>query len=161
MKQIFYALIDSRSDCTAETHLAWGDLQAITDALIEECDLIINSFLDDMTMEDLEAEYYCEFEDYKALKDCDSPTEEMIASFTFTLSDCSVNVGCLVEGYQELVKAFSEYTKDKWTLDIWSMVPDIEETEENLQALDDELRSLNEDLDDDRDLQFFVEKDEL
>lgn len=161
MKQNLYALIDSRSDCEAVTHLAWGNLRNIADSLIEDCESVVQSYLDDMTMEELEAEYYCEFEDYKALKICDAPTEEMLASFTFTLSDCSVNVGCLVEGYQELVKAFSEYTEDKWTLDIWSMAPDIEETEENLQALDDELRSLNDDLDDDRDLQFFVEKEEL
>lgn len=36
-----------------------------------------------------------------------------------------------------------EYRADKESLAYWNMVPEIEETEENLSRLDNELRSLN------------------
>lgn len=154
---MYYALIDMRASCSAQTTLAWGSLKDIADYLLSECQLLIQN-TDDMSMEELEEEYYCEFDNFKKLSEYDDPSFEMVASFSFTLSDCTIDVGRLVEGYPELVKAFDEYKTDKWTLDCWSMVPEIEETDENLAQLDDELRSLNDDLSRE-DYEFFVEAD--
>lgn len=154
---MYYALVDMRGSCSAQTALAWGRLKDIADFLISECQLLMEN-TDDMSMEELEEEYYCEFDDFKKLSNCTDPSLEMLESFSFTLSDCTIDVGCLVEGYPELVKAFDEYKSDKWTLDCWSMVPEIEETDENLVRLDDELRSLNDDLSCE-DYEFFVEND--
>lgn len=42
-----------------------------------------------------------------------------------------------------MVKVWDEYRADKESLAYWNMVPEIEETEENLSRLDNELRSLN------------------
>ena len=83
----------------------------------------------------------------------------MIMNYSFVIDDCTIVVGCLVEGYSELVKAWDEYKSDKWTLDCWSLVPEIEETDETLSQLDDELRSLNEDFDNDEHV-FFIEDEE-
>lgn len=141
---MYYALIDMRSDCEATTALARGSLKEISDSLIYESKLIFESF-GNLQLEEFEEEYYCEFDDYKSLSTCDDPTEEMIKSFSFTLDDCTISVGCLVEGYSELVKAWDVYKSDKWSLDCWSLVPEIEETEENLSQLDEEMRSLNDD----------------
>ena len=152
---MYYALIDMRSSCVAMTALAWGTLQEISDTLIAECQQLMEN-TDDMSMEELEDEYYCEFDDYKELEDCDNPTASMIESFSFTLSDCTIDVGCVVEGYSALVRAWNKYKSDKLTLDCWKLIPAIEETDENLFRLDLELRSLNDDLARD-DYEFFVE----
>ena len=154
---MYYALVDMRGTCDAITSLAWGSLKDIAAMLISECEILMQS-TDDMTMEEFEEEFYCEFEDYKKLVDCDDPTTEMIAGFSFTLSDCTIDVGCLVESYAELVEAFKDYASDKMTLDCWRMVPEIEETEDNLSELDEELRSLNDDLSR-YDYKYFVEAD--
>ena len=158
---MYYALVDMRGTCCATTALAWGDFKQIADMLISECETLISDTcdLDNLSEEELEEEYYCEFDAYRELAECESPTEQMLKSFSFVLGDCTVDVGCLVEGYAALVKAFEEYTEDKWTLDAWSLVPDIEETEENLCRLDEELRSLNDDLSL-GEYEFFVEKEE-
>ena len=141
---MYYALIDMRSSCVAITALFWGTLQEIADSLIAECQLLMKN-TEDLSIDKLEEEYYCQFEDYKKLDDCDRPTLSMIDSFSFTLSDCTIDVGCVVEGYSALVKAWEEYKADKWTLECWRLIPEIEETDENLSELDDELRSLNDD----------------
>ena len=154
---MYYALVDMRSSCIALTALAWGSLNDIASMLISECDMLMEN-TDDMTMEELEEEYYCEFDDYKELVDCEEATFEMIANFSFTLGDCTTEVGCLVEGYSELVKAYKDYASDKMTLDEWRMIPEIEETDENLSELDEELRSLNDDLSR-GDYKYFVEAD--
>lgn len=155
---MYYALIDMRNSCSATTALAWGSLKQVADMLISECEMLIHDTcdLDGMSEEELVAQHYCEFDDYKALVECDDPIPASIENFSFTLSDCTIEVGCLVEGYSALVEAWDEYKSDKWTLDSWSMVPEIEETEENLLQLDEELRSLNDDLSRD-DYEFFVE----
>ena len=77
-------------------------------------------------MEELEEEYYCEFDNYKELEDCDNPAASMIESFSFTLGDCTIDVGCLVDGYPALVKAWAEYKADKWALHRWKMVTEME-----------------------------------
>lgn len=154
---MYYALIDTRSSCVAMTTLAWGTLKEIADTLLSECQQLMEN-TDDMSMEELEEEYYCEFGDYKEFEDYDAPSISKLESFSFTLSDCTIDVGCVVEGYPALVKAWEEYKADKWTLECWSMVPEIEETDENLSQLDDELRSLNDDLSRE-DYEFFVKSD--
>ena len=158
---MYYALVDMRGTCCATTALAWGDLKQIADTLISECETLIYDTcnLDNLSEEELEEEYYCEFDDYIELAECECPTKGMLESFSFVLGDCTINVGCLVEGYTALVKAFGEYTEDKMTLDMWSLVPEIEETDENLSQLDEELRSLNEDISC-GEYEFFVEKEE-
>ena len=155
---MYYALVDMRSSCVAMTALAWGSLAEIADMLISECDMLRES-TDGTSLEALEDEYYCEFDDYKELAECDDPVFKMIENFSFTLGDCTIDVGCLVEGYSELVKAFDEYVEDKITLCCWRLVPEIEETEENLSRLDEELRSLNEDLSRE-DYEYFVAREE-
>lgn len=142
---MYYALLDMRNDCCASTGLIWGEtLRDVANALIATCDAAMKD-TDDMPMEELEEVYYCEFLDYGVLVDCENPTIEMLNDFSFTLSDATIDVGCLVEGYAALVRAFSEYAEDKTALDEWDLVPAIEETEENLTELDDELRRLNTD----------------
>lgn len=140
---MYYALIDERGPCDAQTILAWGSLKQIADTLVEECRMLMEN-TDSMSMEELEEEYYCEFDDYKKLVTCKNPTFEMLYRFSFTLSDCTTDVACLVEGYPALVEAFAEYAEDKTTLDPWRLVPTIEETQENLEKLDCEIRSLND-----------------
>lgn len=152
---MYYALINMRSSCAAMTALAWGSLKEIADTLISECEMLMEN-TDDMSIDELEADYYCEFDDFKALSECEEPTADIISNFSFTLSDCTTVVCCLVEGYHELVKAFDAYKEDKWTLDCWRMVPEIEETDENLSKLDEELRMLNDDLMCD-DYEFFID----
>lgn len=155
---MYYALLDMRSSCTALTGLVWGKtLKEVADSIIGECEMLMEN-TDDMSMEELEEEYYCEFDDYKELVDCDNPTFEMINRFSFALSDCTTDVGCLVEGYAALVEAFAEYTEDKMTLDEWSLIPEIDETEDNISELDEELRSLNEDVLGRGEYRFFVSK---
>ena len=156
---MYYALIDMRGSCTAITALAWGSLKQIADKVISECDELMGN-LDNMSMEEYEEEYYCEFDDYKKLVDCENPTAEMIRGFSFTIGDCTTYVECLVEGYPALVKAFGEYTEDKEILDMWELVPEIEETEENLSDLDWELRGLAEDVCAGGDYDYFVLKEE-
>lgn len=157
---MYYALVDMRGSCCATTALAWGELKQIADMLISECKTLIYDIcnLDNLSEEELGEEYYCEFGDYKELAECDGPTERMLESFSFVLADCTIKVGCLVEGYAALVEAFEEYAEDKMTLAQWSLISEIEETEENLCRLDDEMRSLNDNLSCD-DYEFFVEKD--
>ena len=142
---MYYALIDSRSDVYAETSLLWGDLQDIASGLIEQCDTLIES-MDDMSMEELEDEYYCEFDSYRELSEKEDVEYDDIYNFSFVLSDLTIEIGCLVESYDELVSAFEEYTEDKITLDEWKLVSEFDETEENLAELDKEIRSLNDDL---------------
>lgn len=154
---MYYALIDMRSPCEATTALAWGTLKEIADTLVAECRQLMEN-TDDLPIEELEQEYHCEFDDYKRIEDCGDPAPSMIESFSFTLNDCTIDVGCFVEGYPALVSAWDEYKAGKWTLECWCMVPDIEETEENLSQLDDELRSMNDDLSRD-DYEFFVESE--
>ena len=142
---MYYALLDMRSSCTALTGLVWGEtLKQVTDSILGECEALMEN-TDEMSMEELEDNYYCEFEDYKKLVDYEEPSFEMIKRFSFVLSDCTIDVGCLVAGYATLVKEFEEYTKDKMILDEWRLVPEIEETDVNISALDEEIRSLNED----------------
>ena len=155
---MYYALIDMRSSSGATTALAWGSMKDIADTLIYESNLIIENY-DNLPIDVLESEYYCEFDDYNVLKSCENHTKEMITNYSFVLDDCTIVVGCLVEGYSELVIAWDEYKADKWTMDCWSLVPEIEETDETLLQLDDELRSLNEDFDNDEH-NFFIEVQE-
>ena len=157
---MYYALVDMRGTCCATTALAWGDLKQVANMLISECETLIydTCSLDNVSEEELEEEYYCELDSYRELAECESPTKSMIESFSFVLGDCTIDVGCLVEGYAALVKAYEAYAEDKMTLDEWRLVPEIEETEENLSQLDEELRSLNDDVSG-GEYEFFVERE--
>lgn len=57
-----------------------------------------------------------------------------------------------------MVKVWDEYKADKESLAYWNMVPEIEETEENLSRLDNELRSLNDNFMQ-KNYEFFVENE--
>lgn len=153
---MWYSLIDSRSSCIAQTHLAWGTLEDIANDLINECSMLISTMTEDMDEDEIEEEYGDEIANFKEFEDCDNYTEEMIMGFYFRIGDCTVDVGCLVQGYQALVEAYVEYAEDKWTLDEWRLVPEIEETDEVLFELDDELCSLNDDFCTDREMKYFV-----
>lgn len=156
---MYYALIDMRSSSGATTALAWGSMKDIADSLIYESNLIIENY-DNLPIDVLESEYYCEFDNYNVLLDCDNPTKEMIESYSFMLDDSTIVVGCIANGYSELVKAWDEYKADKWSLDCWSLVPEIEETDDAISQLDDEMRSLNDDYANDT-YDFFIEKEEF
>ena len=109
-----------------------------------------------MDEEEIEEEYGDEIAEYREFANCEDHDESMIRSFQFCLGDCTVDVGCLVHGYSELVAAYAEYAEDKWTLDEWRLIPEIEETDENLHDLDDELRSLNDDCGSNITLKYFI-----
>ena len=153
---MWYALIDGRSSCVAMTHLAWGTLKDIANDLINECDLLIETMTEGMDEEEIEEEYGDEIAEYREFANCEDHDESMIRSFQFCLGDCTVDVGCLVHGYSELVAAYAEYAEDKWTLDEWRLIPEIEETDENLHDLDDELRLLNDDCGSNITLKYFI-----
>ena len=156
---MYYALVDCRSSCIAMTHLAWGTLEDIANDLINECNELIGSMTDGMDEEEIQEEYGDDIAEFREFEDCDNPTEEMIASFYFSIGDCTVDVGCLVQGYPALVEAFAEYTEDKMTLDEWSLVPEIEETDDVLFELDDELRELNDAFGTDCEMKYFIPKE--
>lgn len=157
---MWYSLIDGRSSCTAITHLAWGTLEDIANDLINECNMLIDSMTDGMDEDEIEEEYGDDLAEFKEFEDCKKHTEEMIRSFYFSIGDCTVDVGCLVQGYPELVEAYAEYAEDKWTLNEWRLVPEIEETDEVLFELDEELRSLNDHCGTDCEMKYFVPMDE-
>ena len=79
------------------TGLAWGEtLKQIADSIVGECEMLMEN-MDDMSMEELEEEYYCEFEDYKKLAECDNPTFEMIANFSFQFTDIVCFILCHIK----------------------------------------------------------------
>lgn len=156
---MYYALVDCRSSCIAMTHLAWGTLQDIANELINECNELIATMTDGMDEEEIAEEYGDDISEFREFEACDDPSEAMIASFYFCIGDCTVDVGCLVQGYPALVEAFAEYTDDKMTLDEWSLIPEIEETDDVLFELDDELRSLNDAFGTDCEMKYFMPKE--
>ena len=153
---MWYSLIDGRSSCIAITHLAWGTLEDIANDLINECNMLIDTMTDGMDEDEIEEEYGDDIAEFKEFEDSDTHSEDMIRSFYFSIGDCTVDVGCLVQGYPALVEAYAEYAEDKWTLDEWRLVPEIEETDDNLFELDDELRSLNDNCGTDCEMKYFV-----
>jgi hypothetical protein len=141
------------------THLAWGTLQDIANDLINECNELIDSMTEGMDEDEIEEEYGDNIAEFREFEKCENLTETMIRSFYFSIGDCTVDVGCLVEGYTALVEAWAEYTEDKMTLDEWCLVPEIDETDDVLFELDDELRSLNDYISDSSVLKYFTEKE--
>ena len=156
---MYYALVDCRSCVIAMTHLAWGSLQEIANQLINECNELIDDMTDGMDEAEIEEEYGDDIVDFREFERCENYTEEMIRSFHFSLSDLSVDVGCLVQGYPALVEAFEEYTDDKMTLDEWCLIPEIDETDDVLFELDDELRNLNDAFGTDCEMKYFIPKE--
>lgn len=152
---MWYALIDSRSDCVAMTHLVWGELKNIAEQLIKECEDLISALGVD------EDEDYYYFDDYDELKSCKEPNEDIIRRFSFALSDCTTDVGCLVFGYSALVDAYSKYTEDKSLLNEWKLVPKIEETDDELRMLDAELRALSDNCFGGQNLSFFIKHENV
>ena len=153
---MWYSLIDERSSCEAFTQLLWGTLENIANSLINECYELIGNLTMGMDDDEIESEYGSDIAELEEFENCESYSEEMIRSFYFSIGDCSVDVGCLVEGYPALVEAFAEYAEDKWTLDEWRLVPEIEETNENLSELAGELYSLNDDCGTDCEMKYFI-----
>ena len=156
---MWYSLIDDRSSCVAMTHLAWGTLEDIANDLINECNLLIDSMTEGMDEDEIEEEYGDEIAEFRKFEECDEHTEAMIQAFQFWIGDCTVDVGCLVQGYPALVEAYVEYAEDKLSLDEWRLIPEIEETDENLSELDDELRSLNDGYGTNCEMQYFIPND--
>lgn len=138
---MFYALLNSYSDCETVTSIAWGKtLKEIADQIIYECKNIIDSFGD--PIEELEDEYYCCIDLYKKLVYYQTPTFEMIKEFSFTISDCSVDVVGLVEEYSKLVEVFEEFSEGKYPLEEWSLPSKIDESGDDISKLNDELTSI-------------------
>ena len=153
---MWYSLIDGRSSCVAITHLAWGTLEDIANDIINECYELISNMTIGMDEDEIEEEYGEDIAYFNEFESCEIHTEEMIRMFQFCIGDCTIDVGCLVEGYPALVEAYAEYAEDKWTLDEWRLVPEIEETDDNLFELDEELRALNDIFDEDCELKYFI-----
>lgn len=153
---MWYALIDGRNSCEASTHLLWGTLDQIANELIDECRDLIDSMTEDMDEDEPEEEYGEDVASLEAFEDCEERTEEMIRNFSFSLSDLSIEVGGLAEGYPALVAAYAEYAEDKPALDEWRLIAHLEESEEVLSELDEELRSLNDGFGTDCEMNFFI-----
>lgn len=156
---MWYALIDERSSCDAFTQLSWGTLEDIANELINECNDLIGNMTMCMDDDEIEEEYGDDIAELEEFENCENYTEEMIRSFYFSISDCSVDVGCLVEGYPALVEAYAEYAEDKCTLDEWRLVPEIEEMDDNISELAEELRLLNDDCGTDCKMKYFIPND--
>lgn len=153
---MWYALIDERSSCDAFTQLFWGDLENIAGELINESYDLIDNMTMGMDDDEIEEEYGDDIAVLEEFENHENYTEEMIRSFYFALSDCTIDVGCLVEGYPAFVDAYVEYAEDKWTLDEWRLVPEIEETDDNISELADELRSVSEGCDTECEMEYFI-----
>lgn len=118
-----------------------GSLDQIADTILYECKKLIET-TDDLSLDEMEQVYACGFANYKQMLSGSKLTAEWIEHFTFSLCDCTITVGCLAEGYPALVQAFDDYAADKWPLNEWKLVPDLEESEDNLAQLDEEIRDL-------------------
>lgn len=155
---MWMALIDMRSDCTAMTGLIFGEtLKELANSLLAETEMIWEfARLDGLSLEEIEDEYYCELDDYKRLESLSDPQVSDLLNYSCCVSDASIDVGCVVDSYDALVKAFAEYTEDKMTLDEWELVPDLTPTPDDLTEIDNELRAMS---DGGEDFTYFVQKE--
>ena len=53
--------------------------------------------------------YYYEADDYRALKDAQAITPELLKGFSFCFSDAEISLHCLAEGYPAFKEAFENY----------------------------------------------------
>ena len=137
---MIYALIDTRADDFFMTKLVWGDVQQVADAVFKSCDWIFES-LPNMSMEDMEIEYDCSFDAYRVLSKF--TTLPVIQSFSMYVEDLEVIVAFAVEGYDAFYHAFNNY-KDRYEqFNNVQLVASMIEAEEDLQQLNDEIRSIS------------------
>lgn len=143
---MYYAIIDTRSDVTAATFFTSGaDLRSLASKIIAECKKTLDEDYEDMSLDEIEEEYEdAYFDEYRALKRKRKITTDTLDGFTFSISDLSIEVAAVCDGYSSLVSAFDEYVKDKAFLSQWKMVSNCAETDEELAAMNDELLALCE-----------------
>ena len=141
---MYYAIIDTRSDVNAATCLLWGnDLQTIAKKVIAECKRVLDEDYEDMTLDEIEEEYEdAYFDEYRSLKRKRKITAETLCGFVFSVGDLSIEVADICEGYSSLSLSFDKYVQDKPELYVWKMAGGIIESEEQLNAMNDELLAL-------------------
>lgn len=107
---MWYAILDLRSDVTGVSWLAYGTLRDIADAVLEQC---VNCDPEGREVLDFDAisreGFYYEADAYTALCDTDVVTPDLLKGFSFCISDASVTVHCLAEGYAAFRLAFDGY----------------------------------------------------
>ena len=137
---MIYALIDTRADDFFMTKLVWGDVQQVANAVFKSCEWIFES-LPNMSMEDIENEYDCSLDAYKVLSKF--TTLPVIQSFSMYVEDMEVLVAFAVEGFDAFYQAFNQYKDRREAFENIDLIPIVDETEENLQQLNDEFRSIS------------------
>lgn len=142
---MYYALIESKNgEGYFMRSLSWGELDQIARAVLDECGLIFDS-MPNMSLEELDNEYYCSFSDYNELQEAETPTLSMIRGFYFCISDMEVSVEITAESYAEFREKFQNHMEDDWSFEGRYLVEEFEETPENLEQLADEIRSVGSD----------------
>ena len=137
---MIYALIDTRADDFFMTKLVWGDVQQVANAVFKSCDWIFES-LPNMSMEDIENEYDCSLDAYRVLSKF--TTLPVIQSFSMYVEDMEVLVAFAVEGFDAFYQAFNQYKDRREAFEHIDLIPIMDETEENLQQLNAEFRSIS------------------
>jgi len=137
---MIYALIDTRADDFFMTKLVWGDVQQVANDVFKSCDWIFES-LPNMSMEDIENEYDCSLDAYRVLSKF--TTLPVIQSFSMYVEDMEVIVAFAVEGYDAFYQAFNQYKDRREAFENIDLIPIMDETEDNLQQLNAEFRSIS------------------
>ena len=147
---MYYAIVRTGSDCDSQGYCYSGELSDIAESLLEESE---KSFCidEDKPLEWFEKEYYCEFSDYRALKECkDDPPESLIRDYSFILSDMEVRIAGLAQTPEEMTEMIEDEVSD------YSLCNPI--SEEDMDCVFEELQMLLEDCDTDvDDLEYFEE----
>ncbi|MDO5440320.1 MAG: hypothetical protein Q4F12_02145 [Erysipelotrichaceae bacterium] len=102
----FFAVVRSYSDTCSYHNYVVNDLEGLKTLLIDECE---NCFAIEPSweLEDFENEYYCEFDNYKQLKE--NNDIEDISNFSFVLSD----MGCCIDLYSNNINEIQQYLDSK------------------------------------------------
>jgi len=139
---MYYALIESSADDYYMVQLAWGSLEKIANAILDECELIVDGMWG-MSLEEIENEYSSYLDEYKLLKNGIEFKEEFLQEFSFDISGMTVSVSFVTNGYEKFYQSYNAFRKHSYSFKDIELVSDLEETEENLRQLDNEFRSLS------------------
>ena len=104
-----YVIWIAKSDTEYLTNFLYGDEREIMNALIDNAEMLIDALGDGMDLDELEGEYYCDFDDYKKFQDTAVPvTIADLQSYSFTLSDCTDYLLVVASEFDEFVSKFNE-----------------------------------------------------
>lgn len=103
------ALWIARSDTEYLTNFLYGTEREVMDALIENAAMLMDAVGNGMSIEELQKEYYCKFDDYLKYRDDSVPvTIEDLKRYDFVLSDCTDYLQLVTDDLSEFVKLFNE-----------------------------------------------------